>query len=121
MISPGEELAGSLAKALTAVCTVTAVRPGARMLHVLRDVRPEVVIVDRIDQRSEGAQLEIALVKELSPRARVIALSGNSSDADASSIEQGIFCYVAAPRGDELVRLVRAAARAATAEVNWNT
>ena len=38
------------------------------------------------------------------------------SDADAFVVEQGIFCYVAAPCEGELVRLIHAATHAADVE-----
>ena len=117
VISPTGALRRSLAEALADSCILTDARPGADVLHVVQRERPSVVIVDYIDERPEAAQLEIALVKELCPHTRVIALSRNSSDADASVVEQGIFCYVASPCEDELVRLIHAATRAADAEV----
>ncbi len=121
VISPTGELRRSLAALLNGSCDVTDARPGADVLRVLQRERPGVVIVDRIDERPEAAQLEIALVKELCPEARVIALSRNSSDADAFVVEQGIFCYVAAPCEGELVRLIQAATRAGDAEVMRNS
>lgn len=121
VISPTNELRRSLAAALVDSCNVTDARPGAGVLRVVQRVRPRVVLVDCIDERPEAAQLEIALVKELCPRARVIALSRNSSDADAFVVEQGIFCYVASPCEDELVRLIHAATRAVDAEVIEST
>jgi DNA-binding NtrC family response regulator len=117
VISPTDELRRSLAAALADSCSVTGARPGAGVLRVVQRERPRVVIVDCIDERPEAAQLEIALVKELCPRTRVIALSRHSSDADAFVVEQGIFCYVASPCEDELVRLIHAATRAVDAEV----
>ncbi len=116
VISPTGELRQSLSELFSASDQVTDARPGAGLLSVLRRARPRVVIVDRIDERPEAAQLEIALVKELCPQARVIALSRNSSDADAFVVEQGIFCYVAAPCEGELVRLIHAATHAADVE-----
>ena len=121
VISPTGELRRSLLRVLTVDCEVTDARPGAGVLRALQRERPRVVIVDRIDERPEAAQLEIALVKELCPRVRVIALSRNSSNADAFVVEQGIFCYVAAPCEGELVRLIHAATRAADAEAIWNS
>ncbi len=121
VISPTGELRRSLAGALTDPCDVLDARPGAGVLRVLQRARPYLVIVDCIDERPESAQLEIALVKELCPQARVIAVSRNSSDADAFVVEQGIFCYVAAPCEGELVRLIQAATRAADAEAIRNS
>lgn len=117
VISPTGDLRRSLAAAFADSRSVMDARPGAAVLRALQRERPSIVIVDRIDERPEAAQLEIALAKELCPHARVIALSRNSSDADAFVVEQGIFCYVASPCEDELVRLIHAATRAADAEV----
>lgn len=111
VISSTRALAAGLSRSLPPDrYQVCAVRPGSGVLRALRQERPAVAVVDGIDTRPASAQLEIELTKELCPEARVIALSGHSSPADASVVEQGLFYYMAAPSDRELERVVRAAA-----------
>lgn len=118
VISPSELLPAVLSRALSSKqFNVLEVRPGPGVLRAVRRERPQIAVVDRIDERPEAAQLEIALLKELCPEARIIALSGKSSDADATVVEQGIFYYMAAPAVGDLVRVIYAAERAAVARV----
>lgn len=115
LISPSASLAGALSRALSPdQFNVAHVKPGPAVLQAVRRERPQIAVVDGIDERPDAAQLEIALLKELCPDARIIALSGKSSDADAGVVEQGIFYYMAAPLVGELVRVIHAAERAAT-------
>lgn len=117
VISPAAALGVSLRRLLPPNrFDVAQVVPGAGLLQGLRRRRPQIAIVDGIDERPESAQLEIALIKEMYPDALIIAVSANSSAADVFVVEQGIFCYVAAPADDELVRIIHAASRAAGAE-----
>jgi DNA-binding response OmpR family regulator len=92
---------------------VLDIRPGPRVLDAARRERPRIAVVDGIDERPEAAQLEIAVLKELCPGVEIIALSHESSEQDASVIEQGVFYYRAAASSDELVRIIDAAERAA--------
>lgn len=118
VISPSEQLGAVLSQALSPErFDVVEVRPGPGVLRVLRRERPRIAVVDRIDERPEAAQLEIALVKELCPEAPIVALSGKSSETDAQVLEQGIFYYMAAPSGGDLVRVIHAAERATAARV----
>lgn len=114
VIGPSADLGRSLMRLLPpSRFEVIQVLPGAGLLRGLRWKRPRIAIIDRIDDRPESAQLEIALMKEMYPDAPIIAVSANSSTADACVVEQGIFCYVAAPEDDELVRIIHAAFQAA--------
>lgn len=113
VISPSAQLGLVLSYALPARFDVIDVRPGPAVLQALRHAHPRVAVVDRIDERPEAAQLEIALVKDLAPAARIIALTGKSSEADASVVEQGLFYYMAESLNGELKRVIHAAAQAA--------
>lgn len=120
VISPSASLPAALSQTLSSTqFTVVEVRPGPGVLGTVRREQPQIAVVDRIDERPEAAQLEIALLKELCPEARIIALSGESSDADAAVVEQGIFYYMAEPAVGDLVRVIQAAERAAAAKVEW--
>ena len=111
VVSPGEALGRSLVRALDAErFEVTDVRPGAGLVKALRRETPDVAVVDAIDERPQAAQIEIAVLKDRCPDVQVIAVSGRSSESDAWVVEQGIFYYLTAPLGDELPRLVQAAA-----------
>lgn len=116
VISPSTDLGASLRQLLPpSRFDVVHMLPGAGLLQGLRRIRPRIAVVDCIDHRPEAAQLEIALIKEMYPEAQIIAVSANSSAADVFVIEQGLFCYVAAPDDDELVRIIHAAFRVADA------
>lgn len=111
VVGPSEQLRDSLAGELSPQrFRIWFCRPGARVLRALNRSRPEIAIIDGIDARPEAAQLEIALVKAVSPEARVIAVSRHSSGADASVIEQGVFYYMAGLSEAELLRAVESAA-----------
>ncbi|HKJ91862.1 MAG TPA: hypothetical protein VJ957_01785 [Longimicrobiales bacterium] len=117
VVSPSESLGDSLASELPRDrFHVWYARPGAQVLGAVVGSRPQIAIVDAIDARPEAAQLEIALLKSVCPEARVIVVSGCSSGADASVVEQGVFYYVAAPSEGELVRAVESAAAAGRSE-----
>lgn len=114
VISPSGELGTALSGEFSGSSfDVVEVRPGPALVKVLRRDRPRIAVIDRIDERLEAAQLEIALLKEFCPGVIIIARSDHSSEADASIVEQGIFYYAAAAPVDELIRVIHAAARAA--------
>ncbi len=83
----------------------------ARLVEVLVREQPPIVILDRVHERQREARAELAVVRQYIPRARVIALSQESSDHDGQIVEQGVFYYLAAPPGPELVRIIKAAER----------
>lgn len=113
VISPSAFLAAALSRVLPGDrFELSEVRPGPGVVSTVRRERPNVAVVDRIDERPQAAQLEIAALKELCPEARIIVLSGKSSDEDAKVVEQGIFYYMAAPRVSDLVRVIQAAENA---------
>lgn len=117
VVSPSESLGDWLTNELPRDrFNVWFSRPGAQVLGAVIGSRPEIAIIDGIDTRPEAAQLEIALLKSVCPETRVIAVSGCSSGADASVVEQGVFYYVAAPSEGELVRAVESAALSGLSE-----
>lgn len=95
---------------------VLEVRPGPRVLDAARRERPRIAVVDGIDERPEAAQLEIAVLKELCPGVEIIALSNESSEQDASVVEQGVFYYQGDASAGELVRIIDAAERASVSK-----
>ena len=117
VISPSCALSTALAKELPpSRFQVVDVRPGPRVLETARRERPRIAVIDGIDERPEAAQLEIAVLKELCPGVEIIALSHESSERDASVIEQGVFFYQAAASAGELVRIIDAAERASVSK-----
>ena len=112
VISPSSMLGVALSRALsTSGFQIVPVRPGPDVLDAVRRVRPRIAVIDRIDERPEAAQLEIALLKTLSPDVQIIAVSDRSSEVDAAVIEQGIFYYAVGASSGELVQLINAAER----------
>ena len=87
------------------------VRPGPAVVNAIRRERPHIAIVDGIHGRADAALLEIAVLKDVRPEVQIIVLSECSSVRDAGIVEQGIFYYMAAPPGEELLRVVDAATR----------
>lgn len=111
VISPSESLRTWLSNSLSpARFCIWHSCPGSEVLPAVLSVRPQIAVVDGIDARPEAAQLEIALVKSVCPEARIIALSGHSSGADAPVLEQGVFYYMAATSNGDLVRVLESAA-----------
>jgi CheY-like chemotaxis protein len=90
---------------------VTSVRPGAAFPEMIRNIRPQIAILDRVHERPESAQMEIAMIKEECPDARIIVLSEQSSTTDAEVVEAGVFYYLAggASPPAELIRVIDAA------------
>ena len=115
VVSPSRTLGTALSDRLSSHFEIVTVHPGPEMFEAVRECRASIAVIDRIDERPETAQLEIAVLKELSPGVEIIALSDNSSDRDASVIEQGIFYYAAAVSLGQLTRLIHAAERSAAA------
>jgi hypothetical protein len=76
----------------------------------MRWIGSHVAVLDGIHGRPGVAPLEVALLKDHSPDVRIVALSGESSELDGDVIEQGVFCYLAGCRRDELLRVIEAAA-----------
>lgn len=112
VISPSSLLGIALSRALsTSGFQIVPIRPGPDVLDAVRRERPRIAVIDRIDERPEAAQLEIALLKTLSPGVQIIAVSDRSSEVDAAVIEQGIFYYAVGASSGELVQLINAAER----------
>lgn len=115
VVSPSRDLGTALAQRLSSTqFEVIYVEPGSDVVKAVSRDRPGIAVIDRIDERLAAAQLEIAVLKELWPGVEIIALSSNSSEADATIVEQGVFYYTADAPVDEVIRVIHAAALAAT-------
>lgn len=90
---------------------VSSVQMGPEFVQVFRRIGPQIVILDRVDERQEAAQIAIAMVKDIHPDTRIIIISEQSSKKDAGIIEQGIFYYLTSGAGRELIRVIQAAAQ----------
>ena len=122
VVSPSRALGVTLLRRLSpARFEVVDVEPGPGVVRAVCRNRPGIAVIDRIDERPEAAQLEIAVLKELWPGVQIIALSSNSSETDASIVEQGVFYYTAEAPVDEIVRVILAAHRATTSKVQEAT
>ncbi len=80
--------------------------------------QPQIAIIDRIHERQEVARQRIAVLQEMCPGVRIIAISEQSSSDDAPIIEQGVFYYLALPVGNELIRVIEAGAAGLTQHTN---
>jgi DNA-binding response OmpR family regulator len=89
---------------------VVAVGPTASFVEVARHERPEIAVLDWVQESPEAAQLKIAVLKGIRPQVRIIAMSERPSMRDARIVEEGIFYYFGAMIGTQLVRVVEAAA-----------
>ena len=90
---------------------VSSVGPNPSFVQMFRQLWPHIVILDRVDEHQDVAQLEIAMIKDVNPDARIIVISKQSSQKDASLIEQGIFYYLTNSDHRELVRVIQAAVK----------
>lgn len=103
------ELSGQLPKRLFRMVDV---RPGPAFISTAYSESPHIAVLDQIEQRTESAQLEIALLKKIRPGVRIILSSRFSSTVEAPLVEQGIFFYFAGRPQSELFRVVLASAKA---------
>ena len=115
LISSSDELLGEyvIDRLSPARFDVSAVRPGVAVLDAIRRQRPHIAVLDRVHERLEAAQMEIAVVKDVCPDARIIVVSEASSASDAQIVEAGVFFYLAERSSPpaELLRVIEAAAR----------
>jgi DNA-binding NtrC family response regulator len=110
--SPDEAVARALEDGLDPeVFLVTDVRPGPGFVRSVRGECSDIVIIDRVNERLDAAQVEIEVVKGFRPEARVIVISEESSEKDAKIIEQGVYYYLTSGTVSELIRVVKAAAQ----------
>lgn len=103
------ELSGQLPQRLFRMIDV---RPGPAFVSTAYSESPHIAVLDQIEQRTESAQLEIALLKKIRPGVRIILSSRLSSTVEAPLVEQGIFFYFAGRPQSELFRVVIASAKA---------
>lgn len=117
VISPDPFVAAFLGERLSAErFDIQEVRPGTEAAALTRRTPVHVAVVDRIEQRPDVAQLEIALLKATHPQVRIIAISQTSSDRDAGIVEQGLFYYWTGKPRPALIELIEAAAAVAGAK-----
>jgi DNA-binding NtrC family response regulator len=113
VISPHDGIREILASAPSSSgFDIIDVRPGPGVVDVARREQPQIAIIDGIHERAEAALLEIALLKAIRPEVQIIVLSEQSSVRDARIVELGVFYYMTAPPGQELIRVIEAANRA---------
>ena len=110
VISPGPRIGEILTEAPSDF-EVIDIRPGPDVVEVARREQPQIAVIDGIHERADVALMEIALLKDLQPDVQIIVLSERSSVRDARIVEQGIFYYMTAPPGQELIRVIEAAIR----------
>lgn len=112
VVTPDSALSRDLAERLSKKrFTVIDLRPGPEFVDVAYRCVPDIAILDRIEQRRGSAMLEISILKKRRANMPIIVTSGESSEAEASIIEQGVFFYFAGRSRRDLARLVLAAAR----------
>ena len=68
-------------------------------------------MIDRIHERLAAAQVEIAVLKNIRPEVRIIALSREPSKEDAQVVERGVFYYLAQDWRPVIVDVIQAASR----------
>ena len=90
---------------------IVVCHPGISFMQAARRERPDVAVLDAVEERVDAAQMEIELLKELCQDVRIIAVSREPSQQDAWVVERGVFFYMAAPDVGELLRVVEAATR----------
>ncbi len=111
LTSPDPDLIKLLESALSSPeFTVASTPPGSSFIQIARRERPQIAVIDRIHERAQAAQMEIAVLRDLRSDVRVIILSQEPSPGDASVVEQGVFYYLTAPSPSRIVSVVRAAA-----------
>jgi|GEM_PF-2159247 len=110
--SPDPALAEFLERELDpARYRVLVARPGPDFVETVRRGRPQIAVLDRVHERPNVVQIEIAVLRDARPDVRIVALSSESSPKDADIVERGIFYYMTLPAGPELIRVIEAAAR----------
>lgn len=95
---------------------VVPVQPGLGFIDAACRERPEIAVLDCVHERLDAVPMEVAVLKEIRPKVRIIVLSGKSSTKDASVVEQGIFYYMTVPVGPALIQVIEGAAQAIARE-----
>ncbi len=111
VISPDQALADFLKRDLSAAeFEVLASRPGAEVVRVVRQTRPDIAVIDRLHARRDAAELEVALLRDMRREVRIILVSEVPSTEDGRLVEVGVFFYLSASPPLRLPEVVRAAA-----------
>lgn len=102
-----EFLNQTLSRARFEVC---AVEPGNGFTEMVERVRPAIALIDVIDERPDAARSEVEILREICPKARIVALSRSSSPQDAGVVERGVFYYLANDWRGRLSEVIEVAA-----------
>lgn len=114
VISPEASLGSVLSSQLPAGdFEVVRQTPGGGLVEAIRRVRPHIAVIDDVQARPVAVAMEVALLRDVRPEVRVIAVSAEagSEREEASLIELGLFFYLRAAPPVRLPDLVLAAAR----------
>lgn len=84
---------------------------GQPFVEAARKFRPNIVLFGNADATQETVRMEIAVLKEIVPQAKILVLSGESTRADAVLVEPGVFYYGTGVSDSNLLRIIQAAAQ----------
>lgn len=111
VVSPDQGLVHFLRRGLaTPEFEVLATLPGAEFVRAVRRARPDIAVIDRVHARRDVAEVEVALLRDARPEARIILVSEVPSIEDGRLVEAGVFFYLSASPPLRLPELVHAAA-----------
>lgn len=111
VVSPDQALVDFLRRELAAPeFGVVATLPGAEFVRAVRQAPLDVAVIDRAHARREVAEMEVALLRDARPEARIILVSEVPSSEDGRLVEAGVFFYLSASPPLRLPELVHAAA-----------
>jgi hypothetical protein len=87
--------------------------PGGGVVAAIRRVRPHIAAIDEVHARPVAVAMEVALLRDVRPEVRVIAVSAEAGNTreEASLVELGLFFNLRAAPPLRLPDLVVAAAR----------
>lgn len=81
------------------------------LLDLVGDERPDILVIS-VKSATPYIGVTLSALKKIHPTMKMIVISESPSDEDAQLIEMGIFYYSSGHVGEEIVQVVRAAARA---------
>ena len=111
VVSPDQALVDFLRRELAAPeFGVVATLPGAEFVRAVRRAHPDIAVIDRVHARRDVAEVEVALLRDVWPEARIILVSEVPSREDGRLVEAGVFFYLSASPPLRLPELVHAAA-----------
>jgi DNA-binding NarL/FixJ family response regulator len=80
------------------------------VVEAVLDHAPDILLFE-VDRQAGPAAGTLRILRKMRPDLRVIVMSQDSRPEDADIVEAGAFYYDTKPGGEELVALVKAAAR----------